>query len=339
MLALYGFGLSIGDAASKGISFAMALAGLLILFSTLTKGLTVIDGRLRRAHYRSALELAENHAGIGRWRFDYSSGLQSWSEGLSRTYCVATAPISDESVKQVLRQHSEDLEPFIFEMEVVKEDGALGLLRIFARNHFSATGNLLETYSIVVDVTRDYEELRNVAQARKAAVIEAERAKEMAMTDSLTGLANRRKAMAEIDKALMSARNGGQAVSLVIFDIDHFKNVNDTYGHQAGDAILKRVAGISKSQIRADDLVARIGGEEFLCIMRGPDLTSVEHAAERIRRNIEQDSAVGGIIGVTVSIGFASGEADEGCLSLFGRADAALYVAKCGGRNQVRKAA
>jgi diguanylate cyclase (GGDEF)-like protein len=124
-----------------------------------------------------------------------------------------------------------------------------------------------------------------------------------------------------------------------MFDIDHFKQINDTYGHQTGDEVLHKVAEIARAQIRAEDLVGRIGGEEFVCIVSGLGARGARALAERLCRAIANGTGRAESPSATISIGLAllrKGDTVEG---LMRRADAALYEAKENGRNQVRRAA
>jgi diguanylate cyclase (GGDEF)-like protein/PAS domain S-box-containing protein len=162
-----------------------------------------------------------------------------------------------------------------------------------------------------------------------------------ALTDPLTGLHNRRGLEGRAEA--IHYRPGGAPVSQVwiMADIDHFKRVNDTYGHEAGDEVLKAVADALRSTARGADLVARFGGEEFVLVL--PD-TSAELAiriAERLRLAIEALSTdVGGqVIRVTASFGIAQRAAQDSQLEVLERADAALYSSKKDGRNRVTMSA
>jgi diguanylate cyclase (GGDEF)-like protein len=173
-----------------------------------------------------------------------------------------------------------------------------------------------------------------VAAAR--AVQEAER---RAVSDPLTGLKNRR----EFERALgafTSAQKSSPA-ALIYTDLDHFKRLNDTLGHAAGDAALRHVAGILEQQIREGDVVARIGGEEFALWLPGAPLGSAMEVAERIRRAVEQTiwRWNGSPYPLTTSCGVAAYPEVVGTVqSLTTAADAALYKAKQAGRNRVEKA-
>ena len=159
----------------------------------------------------------------------------------------------------------------------------------------------------------------------------------LAAVDSLTGLFNKRHFDEVFGKEVSRADHAGQPLSLIVLDIDHFKRINDTFGHPAGDAVLKHVAGVVKSQIRATDTLCRVGGEEFALVLpQTPQLLGAQ-AAELIRAAVEHSvcDVAGTPIPATLSLGVAElgrGEAPEG---LYQRADERLYAAKHGGRNRV----
>jgi diguanylate cyclase (GGDEF)-like protein len=162
---------------------------------------------------------------------------------------------------------------------------------------------------------------------------------ELATTDPLTGVYNRR-TFKELSEPLLSrARRARTAVSLLLLDIDHFKNVNDTHGHLAGDEVLARFAELVRSCLRKEDLLARYGGEEFVVLLPGTTQPDAAGLAERIRGQVEKTRLHAGNddVRVTVSVGVA-GEKGEQLPSLdgiLGHADQALYAAKAQGRNRV----
>ena len=176
-------------------------------------------------------------------------------------------------------------------------------------------------------------------------VISNEMLKYIGLTDSLTGVYNRRYLDRRLLEEIARARRQGYRISCMYIDIDHFKNVNDTLGHQAGDEVLRDVAGRIKAELRLSDAVARFGGEEFVVLLIDADLESASMVAQRIRASVANTpfALTGGqAIGVSVSIGVATLEdferdhAIEGVAqNLVAQADAALYRAKEGGRNQV----
>jgi len=162
----------------------------------------------------------------------------------------------------------------------------------------------------------------------------------MALTDSLTGLFNRRYLAAHMGRLLARIEETRRPVAAILFDIDHFKKVNDTYGHAAGDKVLKELADRVSRNLRNFDMVARYGGEEFVIVMPDAGLEAAVMVAERLRQRIaDEPFAVDGApapLPITISLGVASTEdmtmtADE----LLRRADVALYAAKDAGRDRV----
>lgn len=157
---------------------------------------------------------------------------------------------------------------------------------------------------------------------------------EMAVTDSLTGLFNRRHFFTRLEEEAEKRRRHGSPVCLVIFDIDHFKRVNDTYGHPFGDTVLLKVAEAIKSSIRNIDIPARYGGEEFALILPETELSEAKVVADRIRVNVERISTGKADLTVTISGGLSEhdgGPAEE----LFKNADTRLYESKHNGRNRI----
>ncbi len=164
---------------------------------------------------------------------------------------------------------------------------------------------------------------------------ELDRSLEMAVTDALTGLRNRRYVRRHLEGIL---RQAGAAV--LMLDVDRFKAVNDTYGHAAGDAVLREVAERVRAQIRASDVVARYGGEEFLVVMAATTEEEAQVVGERLRAAMEAVpvQADGQKLNVTSSVGVAAAEAGTSVDALIAAADEALYRAKRLGRNRVETA-
>lgn len=164
---------------------------------------------------------------------------------------------------------------------------------------------------------------------------------ELAVTDGLTGLHNRRYLDTHLETLVERAHKRGRALSLLITDIDHFKAVNDTHGHDGGDAVLREFARRLRNQVRGMDLVCRYGGEEFVIVMPDTPALMAAEIAERLRLDIgDAPFALGEgdtEIAVTASLGVATLEsgAGETAAALIKKADTALYEAKAGGRNRV----
>ncbi len=161
----------------------------------------------------------------------------------------------------------------------------------------------------------------------------------LATTDYLTGLANRRHFLEKVDMELERFKRYGRPAALLMMDMDHFKQVNDTYGHAIGDRALQHFAAIAQGILRRTDLLGRIGGEEFAALLPDADLAGAEHLAERLRAALATTPVpleVGGILSLSISIGVTPFLAKDGKTSdILGRADRAMYRAKDQGRNRV----
>jgi diguanylate cyclase (GGDEF)-like protein len=157
---------------------------------------------------------------------------------------------------------------------------------------------------------------------------------QLAMTDSLTGLLNRRGAEKTIANEVSRARRLGTALSCMMIDIDRFKVVNDTLGHQAGDDVLRQISRVLKKTVRAYDTVSRWGGEEFLLLLPGVELEQAQRLAERVRLTV-QSVKTDGVGTVTISAGVATLGSDYDFETTLRAADQQLYRAKQSGRNCV----
>lgn len=163
---------------------------------------------------------------------------------------------------------------------------------------------------------------------------------EMAITDQLTGLHNRRYMSRHLDTLMGNAKKNGRPLAFVIMDIDFFKQVNDTHGHDIGDEVLKEFASRINANVRGIDLACRYGGEEFVVAMPDTDMAFATNIAERLRQSIETTpvkiSRAPGMLNITISIGIAKAEGEgDTADALLHRADQALYRAKRTGRNKV----
>jgi two-component system, cell cycle response regulator len=166
-------------------------------------------------------------------------------------------------------------------------------------------------------------------------VAQGARLESLLREDGLTGLSNRRAILTQLAGMVSGARRHGHPLSIAVCDIDHFKRVNDTHGHKAGDEVLVASAHAMGAHLRQEDQLGRLGGEEFLVLLPDTDADAAMHAAERIREEVAHAPAA---VPVTVSIGIATWEADETPESFLARADEALYAAKDAGRDRVMAA-
>ena len=181
---------------------------------------------------------------------------------------------------------------------------------------------------MIVDIT---EQKAKVEELKKA----QQQLRHLSRSDALTGLANRRPFAEYLSLGMDLTRRKGIPLCMLMADIDHFKHINDTYGHDNGDMVLRAIAGMLRSSCRIKDLAARIGGEEFVILLAATRLDEARLVAERIRANIGNTPLLpdGGY--VTVSIGVASFRANETAKNFMKRVDAAMYAAKEAGRNRV----
>lgn len=163
---------------------------------------------------------------------------------------------------------------------------------------------------------------------------------EMAVTDALTGLHNRRYMLSQLDALIGRANRGGGPIATLMIDIDHFKKINDAFGHDVGDLVLKNFAVRLASNVRTVDIPCRYGGEEFVVIMPGTNLEAAHRIADRIRQHAAGSPFVlpgtGEVLTVTISVGVSCFiEPQDTAAGLLKRADEAVYEAKASGRNAV----
>lgn len=213
------------------------------------------------------------------------------------------------------------------------------LLSYLVVRAFNATGSLASVYSIN-ELVESLRESESKLRQRNQELIEAEsKMAHLAMYDELTGVINRRGFFLEAEKALSRMKRTGSSCMVLMLDIDHFKNINDHYGHGIGDLVLKVFSGTIGKCLRESDLLGRIGGEEFAVIL--PDTTMADgmKIAERIRSSIEAEkiSEQEKDISITVSIGSAAFicQTDSAIHAMLKLADEHLYEAKNSGRNRI----
>jgi diguanylate cyclase (GGDEF)-like protein len=158
-----------------------------------------------------------------------------------------------------------------------------------------------------------------------------------AVRDPLTGVFNKRHLQERLRAELAYATRHSEPLALIIFDVDHFKQINDGYGHAAGDAVLAQLGAVLVTHTRGEDVIARFGGDEFVILARGTDIDGAQRLAERLRQGVARFafSHDGREIGVTLSIGVAAVAGGQPADDLFNVADAALYEAKARGRDTV----
>jgi diguanylate cyclase (GGDEF)-like protein len=252
-----------------------------------------------------------------------------------------------DSTTPALSRYSEEVHGFLFPdplpmpaslavLPLVRSQDLIGLLNLgsFSPARFSpqmATDFLKRMSSIIAICVEN--------------VLNHERLKHIGLTDPLTGVNNRRYVERRLHEEIGRMRRQGSSLSCLFIDIDHFKQINDTHGHQIGDEVLKEVAARIKAELRLSDALGRFGGEEFLVLLIDATLADAENVAERIRTSIADPKILlssGEKLGASASIGVAtldvaeSHETIENVSQAFiARADQALYKAKSQGRNRV----
>lgn len=317
---------------------ALPLAALLVVQRRLAK-------RLEQSN-RWLLQ-AEAAALVGHWRVDLTAWTIQWSDQTYRVhglepgtpvdveYSVAQyLPDDRVAVQKILADAVRSGEPFVFQGRILRTDGEIRHVKSHGSIEMGRSGKAVGIFGTVQDVTDTVENARILESARSAA-------ERVANTDMLTGLPNRRHTLTFLDQALRRAEQEGAPLAVAIFDIDHFKAINDQHGHAAGDEVIRRVGQRAKASLRDDDMVGRYGGEEFVCILQGRSALSAELVAERVRKAVHADAegVAAGLPGVTVSIGLAVYAGEASIEDLLQRADKALYAAKREGRNRLRMAA
>jgi diguanylate cyclase (GGDEF)-like protein len=189
-------------------------------------------------------------------------------------------------------------------------------------------------HSIAVDIAGLKDAQNELSEAYALLALKSVELEKASITDTLTGLFNRRRLDQGFDQELDRAIRYGHPLTLILIDLDRFKAINDTHGHQTGDEVLQKVAGILRQEVRSTDTVGRWGGEEFLIICPETDLTGAVAMAEKLRSTIATAAWPPGTH-MTGSFGIAQFRDGDSMKDLVARADAALYRAKTSGRNRV----
>ena len=216
---------------------------------------------------------------------------------------------------------------------VLRTAAGLHLVAGYDMQEFEAvSASLLVLNDEVNDAYRALALSKQALQLREAQILK------LSLTDALTGVGNRRMLDEALAREVERARRQGQALSLLILDIDHFKRVNDTWGHETGDRVLRETGSSLLQMLRATDIATRMGGEEFVVLLPATALAEAVVCAERFRAALAtHDFALAAP--VTSSFGVAALQPQENGSALLARADSALYLAKQQGRNRVVAAA
>lgn len=300
-------------------------------------GVAINISRRREAEER--LHFALHCAHAGTWDWNLEDGGVAWSDETFRLFgrdpATAEAPAFEEWLQlvdpadrdrvrgYVGRALDERWDDFYVEYRVRHPEKGTRWLAQWGRIVYGHGGRPLRVSGLNLDIT-----------IRKETERELER---LATLDDLTGAYNRRSADSFLKNEINQVQRYGQPLSVVLFDIDHFKVVNDSYGHEQGDTVLKAVVDAASEHLRDADLLSRWGGEEFLVLAPQTDLDGATRLAERMRLAVDQATARGEVH-VTASFGVAQYRPGEMASRLLKRADDALYRAKEAGRNRVENA-
>ncbi|WP_238474100.1 sensor domain-containing diguanylate cyclase [Altericroceibacterium spongiae] len=324
------------------------LASALPLSASLAQRQRMLAG-IQRSH--SLLRMAERTADLGHWHLNFATNELFWS---SQVYAIhgqtedtyrpelETAldlyhPDDREEISGRVNSSFAKGESFDFDARIVRPDGEVRHINTRGEAETDETGHVIGMFGVFQDITHRVETLRELDDERRRATEEAQQARLLSETDQLTGIGNRRKAMAVIEAAIGEANSHNTPLSIAIMDIDHFKSINDRFGHSAGDEVLKRITRVCSCSLREKDFIGRLGGEEFVVVLPGTSAKEALTVCERVRCTIEQiDWKPLVLPSVTASIGVASctGNYDDSD-HLLNEADKALYAAKQAGRNRL----
>jgi diguanylate cyclase (GGDEF)-like protein/PAS domain S-box-containing protein len=301
------------------------------LFNVLPVGVSVLDSRFRVVESNPALQsmlrLIPDELAAGEyrtWRFLGAAGRALAAEELPSARAVR----EQRTVRGA-------------EITIVRGDGTRLVTSVDAAPLPSARATAVVVTSDITAQVQAREELVRARDELELANRELQRglAKQAALarTDFLTGAYSRRHFYEIAEHELAVARRYRHPLSIILFDADHFKQINDSVGHQAGDEVLKRIAQVATKNLRSADLLARHGGEEFAVLLPHVDRRSALVVAEHIRTAVarERVQTESGQVGVTLSAGVAAARDEDSLDTLVSRADRALYAAKAAGRDRV----
>lgn len=247
-------------------------------------------------------------------------------------------PETDPATVEYMRSMLSRLESFTTEVLNYHRDGHSYWLRISCQPDFDQNGKLLGFSAIESDMTENKKLRLDLQERINSGNVLQEQLRYLATHDELSGMANRRYFMTQAESEMGRCRRHDHSLCVLLADLDHFKKVNDTHGHAAGDSVIKAFAKLCEDTLRNHDLASRIGGEEFAILLPETDLNGGQILAERLRRAMANTPVMisGEPLVVTASIGITmASPKDTNAGDVLARADKALYQAKSGGRNRV----
>lgn len=321
---------------------------LALLVSTLPVALSLARNRRdleEIATSKRLLEAAERAAKVGHWRHDPDTDAIYWSEEAGRM--LARDPLPATLTEMAEMFHEDDRPrvmgllagarhtgiPFIFEARIDSPDGTPGYFECRNEVETDTRHGPAIIFGTIMDVTERTEAMRELEQAKLRAETEAAEVRILAETDHLTGIPNRRKVLSRIGGQIAKAFSGRHRFTIAMIDIDHFKTINDRFGHEIGDLTLVKVSQVLEAHLRSGEMVGRVGGEEFLFVWPGSDALAARERCLAIGRALAATEwHKAGLEPVTVSIGIAEYDVRWDESQLLRSADDALYRAKHGGR-------
>jgi diguanylate cyclase (GGDEF)-like protein/PAS domain S-box-containing protein len=284
------------------------------------------------------LDLATDAAHLGIWEWDLRTDDLLWDHKMFDLYQVPPMPSCElfhfwrsclhpddlAATEQQMARSIETKEPLYLEFRIIRPDGETRHIRLEGLVQVDDKEMPIRLIGISMDVT----EQRNMEDELRT----------LASTDPLTGASNRRQFMSRLSGEFERCKRYNTSLVLLSLDIDHFKRINDTYGHPSGDDVLKELVSLCMSTLRTTDIFGRVGGEEFQAALTQTRIGAGQNTAERLRRRVERCKVEthGQTITFTISIGVtALRPDDESIEELLKRADEALYQAKRTGRNRI----
>lgn len=298
-------------------------------------------------------DAAQSFAHVGHWRYCLRSNTSDWSEGMFHIYGLdpekdramnlehgSIVPEDNAMVRDVLAKAVAKHQQFILKARIQRSDGAIRHVESLGDVEYEE-GRPVAIFGVLKDVTDYVQAAEELERQRALAEKLAHDAVLLSETDQLTGIANRRKLLARLGEEIARADRAGRGLAVMMIDVDHFKSVNDMYGHAVGDQVLCEIAALGQRQLRKGDLFGRLGGEEFLVILPDTSRHVAALVGERLRASCQAlDWAnLEGPASVSISIGVALHQHGADETFLLQAADAALYQSKTTGRNRLTIAA
>ena len=307
---------------------------LMVLFSMLLQ--RIREENRARVGTEASLKEAQSLAQLGNWELDLRTNALYWSDEIYRIFEVDPEPFEASYDAFLERVHPEDREKVdaayrdsvegqsLYEIthRLLMEDGRVKYVHEHGRSHFDNAGNPIRSIGTVQDVTERVELQQELHR--------------LATTDVLTGIHNRLWLDEQLKREVTHSRRYKTPLSIIMFDVDGFKSINDNYGHELGDKVLKHIARTTRDLVRTTDLFARWGGEEFMLLCTHSDIDAADLLAERIRAMLENSKCecCNGLK-ITASFGVTAYTPGEDLETFLKRADDAMYDAKKGGKNRV----